>query len=398
MNDALSSLLVIAAIAAGVPLLVGLLRIRVAEVVLLLAGGVIFGPQLLGWITVDDSIDLLSELGLGMLFFLAGMELEPKAVRGRSGRLAASGWAISFFLAAAVSLALSFAGEVQDTLGVAIALTSTALGTLLPILRDGKELGTPFGTYFMGAGAWGEFGPILAISILLGAQNRFVAILTLVGFGLIAVILAIIPQRLATDRVKALLDRGHHTSSQTAVRVSMLLLIVLLTVAGEFGLDVVLGAFVAGIIVRRIAPPSEESNLSLRIEAIAFGFFIPLFFVVSGANLDIDSIIENPGRLVLFFALLAVVRGLPQIFLYRSAIPDPRQRARFALLVATALPIIVAVTTLEVEAGMMLPENAAALVGAGALTVLVFPLVGNALVRRSAPPAPIDQDRAANTA
>ena len=398
MHSELASLLVIVAIAAATPLLVGIFRIKVAEVVVLLAGGVVFGPQVLGWITVDDSIELLSELGLGMLFFLAGMELEPKAVRGRSGRLAAGGWAISFFLAAAISLALSFAGAVQDTLGVAIALTSTALGTLLPILRDAKELNTPFGTYFMGAGAWGEFGPILAISLLLGAQNRFVAILTLVGFGIVALILAAIPKRFATDRVRQLLDVGHHTSSQTAVRISMLLLIVLLTVAGSFGLDVVLGAFVAGIIVRRIAPPSEESNLSVRIEAIAFGFFIPVFFIVSGANLDVESIAENPGRLVIFFVLLGLVRGLPQFLLYRGAIPDTRQRARFALLVATALPIIVAVTTLEVETGVMLPANAAALVGAGALTVLVFPLVGNALVRgRSTPEVP-DQDRAANTA
>jgi Kef-type K+ transport system membrane component KefB len=393
-----SSLLVIVAISAAVPLIVGVFRIKVAEVVLLLAGGVIFGPQLLGWITVDDSINLLSELGLGMLFFLAGMELEPRAVQGRSGKLAASGWGISLLLAAAVSLALSFAGAVQDTLGVAIALTSTALGTLLPILRDAHELKTPFGTYFMGAGAWGEFGPILAISILLGTQNRFVAILTLVAFGTIALILAAIPQRFATDRVRQVLNVGHHTSSQTAVRISMLLLIALLTVAGSFGLDVVLGAFVAGIIVRRIAPPSEESNLSLRIEAIAFGFFIPLFFVVSGANLDVDSIAENPGRLVIFFVLMALVRGLPQYFLYRGAIPDIRQRARFSLLVATALPIIVAVTALEVESGIMLPANAAALVGAGALTVLLFPLIGNALVKGRSMTTDPDQDRAENTA
>jgi Kef-type K+ transport system membrane component KefB len=301
-------------------------------------------------------------------------------------------------LAAGVSLALSLTGAVQDTLGVAIALTSTALGTLLPILRDAKELNTPFGTYFMGAGAWGEFGPILAISLLLGTQNRFVAIVTLAAFGVIALVLAAIPKRFASDRVRQLLDTGHHTSSQTAVRITMLLLIVLLTIAGSFGLDVVLGAFVAGIIVRRLSPPSEESALSVRIEAIAFGFFIPLFFVVSGANLDVESIAQNPGRLAIFFILLVLVRGLPQFFLYRGAIPNTRQRARFALLVATALPIIVAVTALEVETGIMLPQNAAALVGAGALTVLVFPLVGNALVKgRSADPS-VDQDRAKNTA
>lgn len=397
MSGEFLSLVVIAAIAAATPLIVGLLRIRVAEVVLLLFGGVLFGPSFLGWIEVDDSISLLSDLGLGMLFFVAGMELEPKAVRGLSGRLAATGWGVSLVLASAFAFVLTVTNVISDTFGIAIALTSTALGTLLPVLRDSRELTTPFGTMFMGAGAWGEFGPIIAISLLLGSESRFVAILTLAAFGLIAVILAILPTKLASERVRGLLEAGHHTSSQTAVRVTMLLLIVLLAVAGSFGLDVVLGAFVAGIIVRRLAPPSEESRLSVRVEAIAFGFFIPLFFIVSGANLDIESIVDNPGRLVLFFVLMALVRGLPQYFLYRRAIPDGRQRARFSLLVATGLPIIVAVTTLEVAGGVMRPENAAALVGAGALTVLVFPLLGNRIAG-SRPDAATDQERAANTA
>jgi Kef-type K+ transport system membrane component KefB len=396
MSEEFTSLVVIAAIAAAAPLVVGLLRIRVAEVVLLLFGGVLFGPSLLGWINVDDSISLLSELGLGMLFFVAGMELEPRAVRGISGRLAATGWGVSLALAAAFAFVLTITGVISDTLGVAIALTSTALGTLLPVLRDSKELNTPFGTLFMGAGAWGEFGPIIAISLLLGSESKFVAIITLVAFGLVAVIVAVLPTKLASERVRTLLEAGHHTSSQTAVRFTMLLLIVLLAVAGSFGLDVVLGAFVAGIIARRLAPPSAESQLTVRVEAIAFGFFIPLFFIVSGANLDIESIIENPARLVIFFILLLVVRGLPQFLLYRHEIPDGRQRARFSLLVATGLPIIVAVTTLEVDGGIMQPENAAALVGAGALSVLVFPLVGGALVRRQKTANP--QERAENTA
>ena len=401
MSEEFRSLVVIAAIAAFVPLLVGLFRIRVAEVVLLLAGGVVFGPEVIGWITVDSSIELLSELGLGLLFFLAGLELEARAVRGESGKLAAIGWGVSLLLAAAFSFALSLSGAVHDTLGVAIALTSTALGTLLPILRDSGQLNTRFGTFFMGAGAWGEFGPIIAISVLLGTQSSFVALISLGAFGLVAFGLATLPARLAGDRVRAILERGHHTSSQTALRFTMLLLITLLALASDFGLDVVLGAFVAGIIVRRFSPPSEESSLQTKMEAIGFGFLIPLFFVVSGANLDIISIVESPGRLILYFVLLLVVRGIPQFLIYRRAIPAPRQRGRFALLVATALPIIVAVTSIEVDAGIMDPRNAAALVGAGALSVLVFPLVGTWLVRDEVPDVesiPDDQDRAANTA
>lgn len=395
MNE-FQSLLVIAAISAFVPLIVGLLRIRVAEVVLLLGAGVLFGPQLLGFITVDESIALLSELGLGMLFFLAGLELEAIAVRGESGKLAAIGWFTSIVLAGIIAVLLQNFGVIRDGLGVAIALTSTALGTLLPILRDRNELGTKFGRFFMGAGAWGEFGPIIAISVLLGTKSSFAALISLAGFALLAAFVAWLPSRFAGDRVRQVLERGNHTTSQTALRFTMLLLIALLALAGRFGLDVVLGAFIAGIIVRRFSPPNAESQLQVKVEAIAFGFLIPLFFVVSGANLDIKSIVDNPGRLVLFFVLLLAVRGVPQFFIYRHAFPETRQRMRFALLVATGLPIIVAVTSLEVTEGVMDPRNAAALVGAGALTVLFFPLIGQRLVARQLPEEPI-QERAENT-
>jgi Kef-type K+ transport system membrane component KefB len=391
----LRSLVVITAIAAFTPLIVGLLRIKVAEVVLLLGGGILFGPELLGWIAVDDSIALLSELGLGMLFFLAGMELEQRAVTGQSGRLAAAGWFISLAVAAAAALLMSYTGKIEDTVAVAIALTSTALGTLLPMLRDRGELNTRFGNFFMGAGAWGEFGPIIAISIVLGTKSSFAALLSLLLFGIMAVLMAVLPARLAGDRVRALMARGHHTSSQTALRFTMLLVVMMLAMAGRFGLDVVLGAFVAGVIVRRFAPPSDESALQVRIEAIGFGFLIPLFFVVSGATLDVRSIVENPSAMIRFFVYILIARGVTTYVLYRRAMPDRRERARFSLYVATGLPIIVAVTTIEVEAGAMTSANAAALVGAGALTVLVFPLVGNALVKETEPRL---QDRAANTA
>lgn len=386
VNQEYISLAVIAAIAAFVPLLIGLFRIKVAEVVLLLGAGIVFGPEVLGWIQPEGSIELLSELGLGLLFFLAGLELEQRAIRGQSGKLAASGWVLSLVVALIAALIMTETGKVEDTVAVAIALSSTALGTLLPMLRDRGELSTKFGTFFMGAGAWGEFGPIIAIAVLLGTKSSFAAIISLLVFGVIALLLAVIGNRLATDRVRNIFERGHNTSSQTALRFALLLIIVLLTIASEFGLDAVLGAFIAGVIVRRFAPPSEESKLSVRIESIGFGFMIPLFFVVSGANLDIASIIANPFPMIRFFIYIFLARGVVQFILYRRALPDPRERARFSLYVATGLPIIVAVTGIEVANGFMTTANAAALVGAGALTVLVFPLVGNALTKSSKDP------------
>ncbi len=395
LNRELSSLLVIALCAALIPVLVGLLRLRIAEVVLLLAAGIVFGPQGLGFIEIDAGIELLNELGLGLLFFLAGYELESRAIQGRSGKLAGAGWIGSLALAFAVTFLLYEIGFVKDFLGIAIALTTTAMGTLLPVIRDRGLLDTPFGTYFMGGGAAGEFGPILAIALLLSAKNLIITLIILTIFGLVTWLTYRTPGRFATGRMAELFERGHHTSSQTAVRWTVVLMLFLLTLASVFGFDAVLGAFVAGVILRKYSPPSTNNRLTPKIEALGFGFFIPLFFIISGANLDVESIIQNPGRLIVFFVLLLVVRGLPQFLLYRNALPDSRERWQFSFYIATALPLLVAITTIEVRNGTMLPENAAARVGAGALSVLVFPLVGDRINRRK--PAP-DAERISESA
>ncbi len=221
--------------------------------------------------------------------------------------------------------------------------------------------------------------------MLLGSQSSFLALITLGFFGLVALALAVLPQRMRTDRLARIIERGHSTSSQTAVRLTVLLMIALLCLADVLGFDVVLGAFIAGIIVRRYVSPDSEHLVQGKVEAIAFGLMVPLFFVVSGARLDIIAIIENPLMMLGFFALIIAVRGVPQFFVYRHALPDVRERARLSLYIATALPIIVAVTSLQVEAGLMDSQEAAALVGAGALTVLVFPLLAQRLGRNADP-------------
>ena len=380
----LRSLVIVVAVAALVPIVVGLLNLRIAEVVFLLGFGILVGPHVLGLIHITDTIDLFNELGLGLLFFLAGYELDPVAIRGESGKLAITGWFTSIALSLGITWFMWHSGYIHDFLGVVIAFTSTALGTLLPMIRDRGQLHTPFGRLFLGAGAAGEFGPILAIALLLGAQSTVVEIALLIVFALVAIMLYFAPGFLATEKILAIIERGHKTSSQTAVRSTMLLILGLLFVSTVMGFDAVLGAFVAGLIVRRYAPEHLENKLIPKIEAIGFGFFIPLFFVVSGANLDVQSIIANPLRLLLFFVLLFVIRGLPQYVLYRGVLPSNPERARFSLYVATALPILVAITSLELRDGVMLPETAAALVGAGALSVLVFPLLGDRLAANGA--------------
>lgn len=204
----------------------------------------------------------------------------------------------------------------------------------------------------------------------------------MVIFLLLVLVIARVPERLRASRIAEIIAAGNETGAQTGVRTVVFLLIGLLALAGTFGLDTLLGAFAAGMILRPYIVAVPGQPLMPKLEGVAFGFLVPFFFVVSGANLDLPSILADPRLLLLFTALLVLARGLPQLLLYAKVLPDFPQRAGFSLLVATGLPVIVAVTALRVERGLMSNSVAAALVGAGVITMLVFPLVGSWLIRK----------------
>jgi Kef-type K+ transport system membrane component KefB len=377
----LETLLVATTIAALAPMVVALLPgPRVPQVVVLLVGGVLVGPELLGWAD-REAIELLANVGLGFLFLMAGYELDPWLVRERPGRLAIVAWLVTVAIAAAIVGVLAAAGFVRAYVPVALGLTTTALGTLLPILRDNDMLGGRFGRYLLAAGAVGELFPILAIAVFLGTRNQFVALASLAAVGVLAVVLSFAPRLVRGNRLGRILREGEGSTAQTYVRWAMVLLLLLLVIAQEFGLDVVLGAFLAGVVLRRWAP-GDVHALESKLDAIGYGFFIPLFFVASGMTLDIRSIAGAPLRLLVFFVLLLVVRGVPALFLYRRDLP-PAQRVEMMFLTATALPLLVALAEIGLRNGTMLRENAAALVGAGVLSVLVFPMVAVAVQRRA---------------
>lgn len=382
LTRALESLFVVALVAALAPLIVGLLpRARVPQVVVLIIGGVVVGPQVLG-LAEPESIELLSNVGLGFLFLLAGYELELALFRQRAGKLAIVAWVTSAVFAAGVVGALAAMGLVHAFVPVALGLTTTALGTLLPILRDNNVLRGSFGSYVLAGGAVGEFFPIVAIAIFLGSNGKFLGLVSLVAVAVIALGISLIPKLGRGGRVQQVLTEGQDATAQTTLRWTVAMLLLLLLIAGKFGLDVVLGAFLAGVVLRRWAP-GDVHSLELKLDAVGYGFFIPIFFVTSGMGLDLRSILHAPGRLILFFLLLLVVRGLPTLLLYRSALPRP-QRVELVFIMATALPILVALSEIGLKSGTMLPENAAALVGAGVLSVLVFPAIAVAIDRRYA--------------
>jgi Kef-type K+ transport system membrane component KefB len=390
INVDTSSFLVITIVAALAALTFSLLPRRHAPpvVVIELMLGILVGPQVLGLADSDDFTDFFSNLGLGMLFFFAGYEIDFQRIRGQPSRLAARGWLLSLALAYAIGGALAAVGVVLSLVYTGSALATTAIGTLIPILRDADELRTRFGTFLLAAGAAGEFGPILLITLVLSTQNPLHEAFILLAFTALAVTVAVVSVRSAW-RGWPLLERTLESSSQLAVRLAVVLVFGLVALAGSLGLDVLLGGFVAGIVTRLALRGREVAVLESKLTAVGFGFLIPFFFVTSGINFDLDALgsASTLLKVPLFLALFLVVRGTPALLLYRGVLVA-RDRAALAFFSATELPLVVAITTIAVDEGHMRTSTSAALVGAAMLSTLIYPLVGLALRRREREQAP----------
>ncbi|WP_441246468.1 cation:proton antiporter [Kitasatospora sp. McL0602] len=391
------SLVLIPACAVAAPLLAdrALRWLPVPTVVFEIVLGVLVGPDVLGWAQVGDLIDSLSHFGLAMLMFLAGYEIDFVRLRGGPLKRAGAAWLVSLVAALGVGALVN-----RDPLNGAfagLALTTTALGTILPILRDSGELPTPFGAMTMATGAVGEFGPIIAIAVLLSGNSPGRSAVILAAFAAITAVAVGYARRPRPDWATRLIRRTLRTSGQFAVRTVILVLTVMVSAAIWLDLDMLLGAFTAGIVSKLLlagVPESEEEVIEAKLEGIGFGFLVPVFFVVSGMKFDLRALLDDPGTLLLvpvFLLLLAVVRGLP-IALFAPSGLKPREKGALALYGATALPLVVVITTIEVDDGHLPSSTAAALVGAGMLSVLLFPLLAQRL-RGGAPTAPPDPDR-----
>jgi Kef-type K+ transport system membrane component KefB len=363
----------LAAFAAGVVAPRFPLPVVVVEIVL----GICIGPDLLGLADPDAFLDFFSSLGLGMLFFFAGYEIDLERIRGAPLRLGVLGWILSLILAYGLGGLLALTGVVISLLFTGSALATTAIGTLIPVLSDAGELRTRFGTFLLAAGAVGEFGPILLITLVFSTKAATTNALILLAFVAIAVVAAVAAVR-GVGRGWGLLDRTLETSGQLAVRLLVVTVFALGTLAATLGLDLLLGGFVAGLIARTALKGREVDVLESKLAAVGYGFLIPFFFVVSGIKFDLDALTQNPVRLLelpLFVGLFLVVRGVPALVLYRDVL-DRRDRVSLAVFSATALPLVVAITTIAVEEGHMRSSTAASLVGAGILSTAIMPVVG----------------------
>jgi Kef-type K+ transport system membrane component KefB len=333
--------------------------------------------------------------------FLAGYELRLDSIRGRPLALAGVSWGMSVALAALIGLGFHVAGGHPGEVVIPLALTTTALGTLLPVLRDAGVLGSPLGRHAMALGSVGEFGPIVLVGLLLTGSDPLQSILFLGGFALLIVGSAYLANRPWGERVVSFIAKGLWSSSQLPIRMTLLFMLVLLAIASELGIDVLMGAFAAGVVVRIAAAKYDDeeddsdasSIFGFKLEGIGFGVLVPIFFVVSGTRIDLQALFSQASSAFLvpgFLVMMLIVRAIPTFLVYRDGLERGQRRA-LAVMSATGLPLIVVITTIAVENGYLNSADAAAMVAAGMLSVVILPavsiaLLGRVLERRPAEP------------
>lgn len=385
-----SGLLIVAVVAFLAPLLLGLSPARrLPAVVLEIVAGIIIGPSVLGWVRVDLPISILSVLGLAFLLFLAGLEVELERLRGRLLLFIGLGFLLSFVLALAVGYALYLGGEVVSPLLIAIILVATALGILVPVLKDAGESESNFGQLVIAGAMFAEFGSIILLSLFFSrvATSTGTKIILLTGFVLLTMAFALTVLRLERSmRISAVLLRLQDTTAQIRVRGAFMLLVAFVALASALGLEVILGAFIAGVLLRFVDRDSMMTHPQFRqkLEAIGFGVFIPAFFITSGLRFNLSALFASASTVLLiplFLVALLLVHCLPAIF-YRSLVGG-RHAIIAGLFQSTSLTFIVAASQIGVELGLIRQATAAALIAAGLLSVVIFPLVALTMLRRS---------------
>jgi Kef-type K+ transport system membrane component KefB len=385
------NLLVVVAVAVAAPLVVGYLpRLRVPAVVLEIVGGIIIGPSVLGWVRVDLPVAILALFGLAFLLFLAGLEIDVHRLRGRLLRFAVFGYLVTLVLGYGAGVSFTAAGWVSQPLLLAIALSATSLGLVVPVLKDAGQVHSQVGQTALAAASVADFAAIVLLSLFYSSSGGSTGskVVVLAAFaGLVAVTGLVVSGAARSVRLGQVLVRLQDTTAEIRVRCAVLLLVAFTFLAEKFGLESILGAFLAGAIVGLVGrDSSSHPRFRTKLEAIGYGFLIPVFFVSSGIRLDLTGLLHNPSALVrvpVFLLALLVVRGLPALLGLRAN--GPKSTLALGLLQATSLPFLVTVTQIGVALGKITPVTAAALVCAGLLSVLIFPLLALGILRRAKP-------------
>ncbi len=389
MENSFTSVAVVAAVAVVAPLALGLTGLRLPSIVLEILLGILVGPQLLGWASRDEPVQVLSIVGLAFLLLLAGLEVDYDRFRGRLLRLTALGYVLSFGIALVVGLALKAGDLVRSPLLVAIVLSATGLGIILPILKDAGETSTPFGQVVIAGASIAEVVPIVLLSLFFsgkGGVGAGAVLLAAFGVFVLAAGAAIFAAE-HSMRLTVTFMKLQDTTAEIRVRSAFLLLIVFVVLASKFGLEAILGAFLAGATLKLLDRDDAMTHTFFRrkLEAVGFGVFVPFFFVATGLRLDVDTLFASGSavaRVPIFLGALLLIRGLPAL-LYRPLAERREQVLAGGLLQATSLSFLIVAGQLGVDLDLLSSVNYTALVAAGLLSVIVFPLVALSLLRQS---------------
>jgi Kef-type K+ transport system membrane component KefB len=383
-----SNLLIVVAAGFTAPFVLGFFpKVRLPAIVFELVLGIILGPAVLGWVSVDEPVTVTSLIGLAVLLFLAGIEIEFDMLRGKVLRATLIGFVLSFGIAIVLGLILKEAGLVKQPIFLAVLLCATSLGVLVPVLKDAGQVNSTFGQLVIAAGSIADFGAVILLSLLFSEKSTSTTsqVILLVGLFVVALLIGLAVAGVEHSKtVRMVLARLQDTTAQIRVRAAFLILIGFVALAGKLGLEVILGAFLAGAIVSLVDQDRQMTHPLFRrkLEAIGFGVFIPVFFVTSGVKYDLNALTSSGSTIVrvpIFLAALMLARGLPAL-LYGRLIPR-KQVAIAGLMQGTSLPFIVAGTAIGQQLGLISAGSSAALIAAGLLSVLIFPALSLSLLR-----------------
>jgi Kef-type K+ transport system membrane component KefB len=384
-----TNLLIVVAAGFTAPFALGFFPgLRLPSIVLELVLGIVLGPAVLGWVHVDDPVTVMSTIGLAVLLFLAGLEIEFMKLRGRVLRVTLLGFVASFGVALALGLLLKGGGVVNQPVFLAVLLSATSLGVLVPVLKDSGQISSTFGQLVIAAASIADFGAVILLSLLFSKDSTSTAnkVILLAGLFIVAALVGLAIMGVEhSRRIRGVLERLQDTTAQIRVRGAFVLLIGLVALASSLGLEVILGAFLAGALLTLIDQDKTMTHPQFRrkLEAIGFGVFIPVFFVTSGVKYDLNALTSSTStvaKVPIFLAALLLARGLPAL-LYRRLIPD-RYVLIAGIMQGTSLPFIVAGTAIGQSLGLINAASSAALIAAGLLSVLILPALSLALLKR----------------
>jgi Kef-type K+ transport system membrane component KefB len=370
------------------PLVVRFIRVPVPDIVIQILFGIIVGPQVLGWARIDVPVRVLSLIGLSFLLFLAGLELDFDRLRGRTLRTAGSAFVLSFVIALGIGGILGASGLVRSPLLIAVILCATSVGIVIPILSDSGEVDTPLGRLVVAGGSLAEVIPVLLLSLLfsekaggLGSQITLLAAFCALVAAAALLIFGLERWHWIGRTLLALQD----TTAQIRVRAAVALLMGFAALAAGFGLEAILGSFLAGATISLLDRDRAMTHRQFRtkLNAVGYGALVPFFFVSTGMSLDVRSFVTSPGtlaRVPVFLVAILIARGLPAL-LYRKLLSSHREVITAGLLQATSLSIPIVGGSIGVDLGLISPENYVALVAAGLVSVIVFPTTASALTR-----------------